>query len=391
MQLGEYLSSFPSNIKGEAGMAHWQGFVDRFFSLRGIFRVSLPITGSDNSNEEHGTDKSYEVVQPAIARYFHTHIASGVRQVLLTFGASTVDRQLPNGCHFIENPKASMILWFDNSHVVSTGHLKALFDSEQKIDVLEYAIQTQEEYVSRKMVINAARPTHLWAKEWKKVNGQDPNTSPEMNKKGKARQMKSPPNPPPDFVIPHSAVKGNMSITEPVFQFLEIVEVMGQMHPLFHYFQTHPGLSPYQALEQYVNATVSNSQPPAAMNGHTAGAIPPTQRTPSFSQFPLGASPAASHLQLPNSPHMGSPAQGHMQAPGMQLQQSQQGTSSSGPSANTSPASNKRRRPSTVKAEEDSGAPTPASLGAPQVNGVAKKNPPTPRMQHNKRQKANPA
>lgn len=78
-----------------------------------------------------------------------------------------------------------------------------------------------------------------------------------------------------------------------------------------------------------------------------------------------------------------------MQAPGMQLQQSQQGTSSSGPSANTSPASNKRRRPSTVKAEEDSGAPTPASLGGAQVNGVANKKPQTPRMQ--KRQKVNAA
>lgn len=129
-----------------------------------------------------------------------------------------------------------------------------------------------------------------------------------------------------------------------------------------------------------------------AMNGHPAGAMPPNQRTPSFSQFPMGASPAGSHLQLPNSPHMGSPAQGHMQTPGMQLQQSQQGTSSSGPSANTSPASNKRRRPSTVKAEEDSGAPTPASLGASQVNGVKKNaNPPTPRMTHNKRQKVNAA
>lgn len=93
-------------------------------------------------------------------------------------------------------------------------------------------------------------------------------------------------------------------------------------------------------------------------------------------------------MALPGSgsPHVGaSPVPGHMQAPAMQMQQSQQGTSSSGPSANTSPASNKRRRPSTVKVEEDgSGAPTPAGS---QVNGRAGK-PPTPRMP--KRQKANP-
>ncbi|KAJ2977745.1 hypothetical protein NUW58_g7717 [Xylaria curta] len=391
MQFSEHLSSYPGT-KGKEELQYWQMFVERFFSHRGVYRLSLPVLGSDPQSEEHASDKQYEVVQPALARFFHTHFQSGIRQIQLSFDRGTIDRQLPHNCHFIENQRASMIYWFDNSHVVATGHLKAQFDSEQRLDMLEFITQGHEEYVSRKMVINAARPTHTWAKEWKKVNGQDANVSPEMSKKGKAKQMKSPPNPPPDFVIPHSAVKGNMGITEPVFQFLEIVEVMGQMNPLFGFYQTHPSLSPYAALDQYVNTHITNAPQQAVMNGHASGNMPPNQRTPSFSQFPLGASPAASHLQLPNSPHMGSPAQGHMQAPGMQLQQSAQGTNSSGPSANTSPASNKRRRPSAVKAEEDSGAPTPASLGATQVNGVGKKNPPTPRMAHNnKRQKVNPS
>ena len=137
---------------------------------------------------------------------------------------------------------------------------------------------------------------------------------------------------------------------------------------------------------------IPNAAQQGQVNGQPHGNIPPGPRTPSFSQFPMGASPAAAHLQLPGSPSMGSPSQGHMQAPGMALQQSQQGTNSSGPSANTSPASNKRRRPSGVKTEDDSGAPTPTSMGAgPQVNGVAmagKGKPPTPRMP--KRVKGNP-
>lgn len=281
-----------------------------------------------------------------------------------------------------------MTYWFDNSHVVSTGLLRAQFDAEQKLELLEFITHSHEEYHSRKMVIEAAKPAHNWVKDWLKVNGQD-SRSPEMNKKGKAKPMKSPPNPPPDIDLPQSAVKQNIGITEAVFQFLEIIEVVGQMNPLFHFYNTHSGLSPYGALEQYVNQNITNPQQPVMNGQHPNG--PPNPRTPSFGQFPMGASPAATHLQLPNSPHLGSPAQGHMQAPGMQLQQSQQGTSSSGPSANTSPASNKRRRTSTVKAEEDSGAPTPASIGAPQVNGVAgaNKKPPTPRMQ--KRLKGNPA
>ena len=35
----------------------------------------------------------------------------------LTFEKGSVDRPLPNNCHFIENPKASLIYWYDNSHV----------------------------------------------------------------------------------------------------------------------------------------------------------------------------------------------------------------------------------------------------------------------------------
>lgn len=156
------------------------------------------------------------------------------------------------------------------------------------------------------------------------------------------------------------------------------------MNPLFGFYHANPGLSPYSALEQYVSTQINGMAP--VMNGQQG---PP--RTPSFGQFPMGASPASAHMNLPGSPHMGSPAPGHMQAPGMQLQQSQQGTSSSGPSANTSPASNKRRRPSAVKGEDDgSGAGTPAGSGG-QVNGIQNRGnkPPTPRMQ--KRVKANPS
>ena len=143
------------------------------------------------------------------------------------------------------------------------------------------------------------------------------------------------------------------------------------MNPLLSYSHQNPTLSPYDALNSYVAQVTAN--------GANAGQQNPSgPRTPGMTNLPNGASPAAAHLQLPEgSPHMGgSPAQ----APGMQLQQSQHGTTSSGPSANTSPnASNKRRRPSTVKAEEEG-----------QVNGTGKNNvKPSPRI--TKRQKGNPA
>src|SRR4051812_13462336 len=145
-----------------------------------------------------------------------------------------------------------------------------------------------------------------------------------------------------------------------------MVEIMGQMNPLFGYYHSHPGLAPYAALDQYVGHINASAQ---AMGGPPMPQGGP--RTPGFGQFQMGASPAMTNSKLPGSPHIvGSPVPGQMAAPMMQLQASQQGTNSSGPSANTSPAqnSNKRRRPSTVKAEEDApvSAPTPVPIGTPQ-------------------------
>ena len=150
---------------------------------------------------------------------------------------------------------------------------------------------------------------------------------------------------------------------------------MVQMNPLFGYSHVNASLTPHAALEQYVTSFATNG-----INQVSQQQNPSAPRTPGHPNFPLGASPATAHLQLPDgSPHIsGSPAQ----APGMQLQQSQHGTSSSGPSANTSPnASNKRRRPSAVKAEDEN-----------QVNGTQAKTTvkQSPRV-GGKRQKGNPA
>lgn len=108
--------------------------------------------------------------------------------------------------------------------------MRASFDAEQKIELLEFHTENHDEYISRKMVIERALPAHNWVKDWHKTNSQDSKLSPEISKKGKSKVMKSPQNPPPDLDLPDSAVKHKMGITEAVFQFLEIVEVMGQMN-----------------------------------------------------------------------------------------------------------------------------------------------------------------
>jgi hypothetical protein len=381
MQFSEHLSGFN---KGKDDLSYWANFVQQFFSHKGIFRHSLLCKEGETQ-----TEKQYELSYPSLARYFYTHFESNVKTIQLVLDKGITDRPLPNDCHFIENNKASLVYWFDSgSHLVTTGVLRAQFDSEQKVELLEFLTTSYEEYISRDVVIQAARPVHNWMKEWRQLNSQDGTHSPEMSNKKKAKSFRCPANPPPDFDLPQPDVKQGMCTTHAVHQFLEIVEIMGQMTPIFNLVHQHPGgLAPYTALEQYVNQINSSGQ---GVNGQNMPQGGP--RTPSFNQFPIGASPAMTNQMLPGSPHIGSPAPGQMQAPGMQLQASQQGTSSSGPSANTSPSqNNKRRRASAVKTEDDTpaSAPTPGTVGTPQMNGVTVKGkPPTPRM--TKRMKGNP-
>lgn len=182
------------------------------------------------------------------------------------------------------------------------------------------------------------------------------------------------------------------------------------MQPLFQYSQQNPLLQPSDALNQLV-ATYKQHNQAAQLN------LPPNNLNPAFQQ-PLGprtpglngpaqfVSPAAAHLSLPTSisPAMSmtgaqapSPAQNHTHLPpgagvAMVAQQSQQGTNTSGSqgtSANTSPnATNKRRRPSTVKVEGDEGG---GGGGGTEVNGTGpgggSKVKPSPRI-GGKRQKA---
>ncbi|KAK0100768.1 hypothetical protein ONS95_007217 [Cadophora gregata] len=368
MQFGDHLSNF-GGTKQRDDLNYWLTFVDRFFSPKGVLRHSVWLV-------DETSNKQYEITFPALARYFHTHFESGIKNMQMIMERGS-EKELPNNGHYIESQKSSFVYWFDNgSQLVANGTLKAHFDADQKIELLEFVTSSHEEYLPRTQILNAARPLHEWQKEWHKVNAPpEGKQSPEMNKK-KAKAMKSPPQAPPEIDLPQSKVKPSMGITPAVFRYLELAEVLGMMNPLFNYSHQHSDLNPYGALDQYVtNVTANGANNPGAQPN------PNGPRTPSMGNF--GASPAASHLVLPDGsprPH-GSPAQ----APGMQLQQSQHGTSSSGPSANTSPnASNKRRRPSTVKAEEEN--------QQQQANGTQTKTAvkPSPRI-GGKRQKGNPA
>lgn len=100
--------------------------------------------------------------------------------------------------------------------------MRVQFDGEHKFELFEFHTTSYDEYVSRNQVIGAAKPNHEWIKEWHKVNTHDSKQSPEMSKKGKMRQMKSPHNAPPDLDLPQSVLVPGLPVTSAVNQFLEV-------------------------------------------------------------------------------------------------------------------------------------------------------------------------
>ena len=101
-------------FKQRDDLSYWLTFVDRFFSPKGVLRHSV-FTTDDNSN------KQYEITFPALARYFHTHFESGIKNMQMIMEKG-VEKELPNGGHYIESQKSSFVYWFDNgAHVSFTG------------------------------------------------------------------------------------------------------------------------------------------------------------------------------------------------------------------------------------------------------------------------------
>jgi flagellar biosynthesis GTPase FlhF len=130
MQFGDHLSNFGVSSKplhaymgnGAQRLAaqgskqiddlnYWLNFRDRFFSPKGVLRHSVWIV-EENSN------KQYEITFPALARYFHTHFESGIKNMQMIMEKGS-EKELPNNGHYIESQKSSFVYWFDNGSQVS--------------------------------------------------------------------------------------------------------------------------------------------------------------------------------------------------------------------------------------------------------------------------------
>ncbi|EEH23045.2 hypothetical protein PABG_05256 [Paracoccidioides brasiliensis Pb03] len=371
LTFAEHLSAFSAQSP-QPGIEYWSRFVDQFFSPSGVLRQGLWCA-------EQGA-KQFEISTPALARYYYTQFTSGIRHIQMIV-ENAQEKELPTGSQIVESHKTCFIYFLANDcQVVAHGTLRAHYDINGKIDILDLTTKNHTEYIPR----TALQPVSPEQKQSPKVG------------KGLAKraQQKQPIG--PSVTLPESIVTEH-GVPSAVIKFLEVAETISQMQTLFQYSIQCPHLSPPDALRQLVASFNSHPQAIAFNQGHMGPQQTPGQRTPSLNGPTQFSSPAAAHLGLPGSqgsPHLGgpthtpSPAQNSMVGPiAMVAQQSQQGTNTSGSqgtSANTSPnVSNKRRR-SAIKSEgDDTGA-------IPDVNGtgpIASKAPKASPRVGGKRQK----
>ncbi|KAE8353488.1 LIM-domain binding protein-domain-containing protein [Aspergillus coremiiformis] len=358
----EHLSNFAS--KGEAhDLLYWQSFVDKFYSPSGVLRQGVwnPQTGS----------KQFEIATPALARYYLTQFTSGIRHIQMVV-ENARERDSPNGGHIVESAKTSFIYWFTNdTQIFTNGKLRAQFDMNNKIEILDIDVSSYTEYLPRSQL----HPLEITDQK------QSPKVSKNMGKRKQAQQAQPQPQPQLYFALPESMVTPN-GVPTAVMSFLEVAETISQMQVLFQYSQQNPQLSAPEALRNLVNTFQAQTPTPGYMPAPMNPAMQPGQnpRVPNLNGPNQFASPGMAHLGLPGvqgSPHLSgsahpSPAQSHLAGPpGMVPQGQVQPNIGQGTSASASPnVSHKRRRASAVKMENDDG-------GAPEINGTAPPGPKT--------------
>jgi hypothetical protein len=185
-------------------MGYWSRFVDKFFSPTGVLRQTL-------WNSKDQSTKTYEINFAALPRYYWTLFSSGVHNIQMIL-ENAREKELANGGHFVESQKSSFIYWLTNEcQLVTLGNLRAQFDSNGKMDMLDLVINGHSEYIPRNILRQAPESPDQ--------------KSPKVNKNlGKRAQQRQQPPPPPSITLPVSPTN-DYGITNQLLQFLEVLSL----------------------------------------------------------------------------------------------------------------------------------------------------------------------
>lgn len=176
---------------------YWETFVQSHFSPFGVLRQQL-------FNPKSGNDKSYQVQYASIARFYHAHFASGVREMRMEPVGCT-ETKLPHGGCNVYSPRTYVTYIYDNDiRVITEGSIQCNFDMANRIEHLSINTKAWTEYLPRILCASPESP--------------DQKQSPKMSKNSKRPQQKTSATP---SALPSPSI-GDMGVPAHIVQFLEV-------------------------------------------------------------------------------------------------------------------------------------------------------------------------
>jgi hypothetical protein len=193
------LLMFQEKLCPPAGRAdeleYWEEFVQSHFSPFGVLRQQL-------FSKKNQTQKAFQVQFASLARFYHAHFASGVREMRMEPIGCT-ETQLPNGGRNVFSSKTYITYVYDNDiRVITDGSIQCNFDRGNRIEYLSIDTKAWTEYVPR--------PS---------PDSPDQKQSPKMSKNPKKPQQKMMQAAP--VTLPPSGI-GEMGVPPYIVKFLEV-------------------------------------------------------------------------------------------------------------------------------------------------------------------------
>jgi hypothetical protein len=177
-------------------LEYWEDFVRIHFSPFGVLRQQL-------HNQKTGESKAFQIQFVSLARFYHAHFTSGVKEMRME-PSNCTETKLPHGGCNVYSPKTSITYLYDNDiRVITDGWIQCNFDATNRIEHLSINTRGWTEYIPRGL--------------WPSPDSPDQKQSPKMSKNAKKPQKPQPVL----SVAPPSGISDN-GVPKNIVQFLEV-------------------------------------------------------------------------------------------------------------------------------------------------------------------------
>lgn len=231
----------------------WKSYIAEFFSTNSVVRLSvkdMPAFQPPQSvipSSLTNTEVPYEV----LPRLFQFKYEKGVQEELLFLG-NVIESPLPGGGTSIICYQAAESLVFEGFSLVQYGHLKVVFNSSLKVQLLDFNVTGYDLHLNHRVIQSEIRNLcHVLESRCQTVG-----------------HLVSNPTQTPDFRAAADALKYAVDYTrnfsealerylsfewsyiQKVLHFMQVADVISSMHELFYHCNVRR-VSPLDALQQY--------------------------------------------------------------------------------------------------------------------------------------------